>query len=247
MTDGRHSTRPSPPRNLPQQKIHRKPEIIIREIYQSIICEESEKCTSCPTRSLLIHFWYDSSWRSACFRSQPALYPSNYRNSNASGPKFEMAPESSNAANYRSVEILAAKLRRRQVIGSRTAALETVLVLRQVVSKARFSNIDQLVGLIRDVGRRLAEVQPKGVHYHFMYVLVEQDLMSIIVRAYCRKHRTESVAQYSRGIQFGDQSRLTSSLKKRLLNIKVCPARSTPKTERRDQVRGNNHPEGGRS
>ncbi|KZT09734.1 nagb/rpia/CoA transferase-like protein [Laetiporus sulphureus 93-53] len=72
-----------------------------------------------------------------------------------------MAPESSNAANYRSVEILAAKLRRRQVIGSRTAALETVLVLRQVVSKARFSNIDQLVGLIRDVGRRLAEAQPK--------------------------------------------------------------------------------------
>ncbi|PSR81497.1 hypothetical protein PHLCEN_2v6355 [Hermanssonia centrifuga] len=50
----------------------------------------------------------------------------------------------------------------RQVIGSREAALETVRVLRQVVSKARFSNIDQLVNLIRSVGKRLVEAQPKG-------------------------------------------------------------------------------------
>ena len=50
----------------------------------------------------------------------------------------------------------------RQVVGSREAALETVLVLRQVVAKARFTNIDQLVSLLRDVGKRLAEAQPKG-------------------------------------------------------------------------------------
>lgn len=49
----------------------------------------------------------------------------------------------------------------RQVVGSREAALETVLVLRQVVARARFSNIDQLVSLLRDVGKRLAEAQPK--------------------------------------------------------------------------------------
>ncbi|KAH9930601.1 eukaryotic translation initiation factor 2B beta subunit [Fomitopsis serialis] len=61
----------------------------------------------------------------------------------------------------RAVENLAAKLRRRQVVGSREAALETVLVLRQVVAKARFSNIDQLVSLLREVGKRLAEAQPK--------------------------------------------------------------------------------------
>ncbi|KAF9817847.1 hypothetical protein IEO21_03189 [Rhodonia placenta] len=61
----------------------------------------------------------------------------------------------------RAVEVLAAKLRRRQVVGSREAALETVLVLRQVVARARFSNIDQLVSLLRDVGKRLAEAQPK--------------------------------------------------------------------------------------
>ncbi|KAH9950258.1 eukaryotic translation initiation factor 2B beta subunit [Amylocystis lapponica] len=72
-----------------------------------------------------------------------------------------MPTEIQNIPGQRAVETLASKLRRRQVVGSREAALETVLVLRQVVSRARFSNIDQLVALIRDVGRRLAEAQPK--------------------------------------------------------------------------------------
>ncbi|KDQ60904.1 hypothetical protein JAAARDRAFT_67332 [Jaapia argillacea MUCL 33604] len=72
-----------------------------------------------------------------------------------------MASDIQNYANQRIVEVLASKLRRRQVVGSRNAAIETTLVLRQVVSKARFSNIDQLVDIIRSVGRRLVEAQPK--------------------------------------------------------------------------------------
>ena len=50
----------------------------------------------------------------------------------------------------------------RQIVGSRKAALETLLVLRQVVSKARFSNIEQLVEIIRSAGKRLVDAQPKG-------------------------------------------------------------------------------------
>ncbi|RDX45494.1 eukaryotic translation initiation factor 2B beta subunit [Polyporus arcularius HHB13444] len=72
-----------------------------------------------------------------------------------------MGPELHTIHGHRAVETLAAKLRRRQVVGSREAALETVLVLRQVVSKARFSNIQQLIAVIRGVGRRLVEAQPK--------------------------------------------------------------------------------------
>ncbi|KAF9014047.1 eukaryotic translation initiation factor 2B beta subunit [Cyathus striatus] len=73
-----------------------------------------------------------------------------------------MAPElRGSASSHRAVETLAAKLRRRQVVGSRAAALETVLVLRQVVSKARFSNLEQLVSIIRSAGRTLVEAQPK--------------------------------------------------------------------------------------
>ncbi|KAI6109708.1 hypothetical protein F5141DRAFT_1004476 [Pisolithus sp. B1] len=73
-----------------------------------------------------------------------------------------MATDAESATDQRTVEHLAARLRRRQVVGSQQTALETVLVLRQVVSKARFSNIDQLVDVIRSVGRKLVEAQPKG-------------------------------------------------------------------------------------
>lgn len=72
-----------------------------------------------------------------------------------------MATDAESATDQRIVEHLAARLRRRQVVGSQQTALETVLVLRQVVSKARFSNIDQLVDAIRSVGRKLVEAQPK--------------------------------------------------------------------------------------
>ena len=58
----------------------------------------------------------------------------------------------------------------RQIVGSRQAALETVLVLRQVVSKARFSNIQQLIAIIREAGRRLVEAQPKGTSPFILHV-----------------------------------------------------------------------------
>ncbi|KAF9447670.1 nagb/rpia/CoA transferase-like protein [Macrolepiota fuliginosa MF-IS2] len=70
-------------------------------------------------------------------------------------------PPDRNAPYNRTVEVLASKLRRRQIVGSRTTALETLLVLRQVVSKARFSNFEQLVEIIKTVGHRLVEAQPK--------------------------------------------------------------------------------------
>ncbi|KAI0317580.1 eukaryotic translation initiation factor 2B beta subunit [Amylostereum chailletii] len=72
-----------------------------------------------------------------------------------------MAPDSHTIPNLRAVDILASKLRRRQVVGSRAAALETVNLLRQVISRSRFQNIAQLVDIIRVVGRRLVDAQPK--------------------------------------------------------------------------------------
>lgn len=72
-----------------------------------------------------------------------------------------MSAESNPVLNLPAIEVLTSKLRRRQVVGSRPAALETLLLLRQVVAKARFSNIEQLVEIIRAVGRRLVQAQPK--------------------------------------------------------------------------------------
>ncbi|KAF8920673.1 hypothetical protein CPB85DRAFT_1272433 [Mucidula mucida] len=72
-----------------------------------------------------------------------------------------MASDSHPAADQRIVENLASRLRRRQVVGSRASAIETLLVIRQVVAKARFTNFEQLVDIIRAVGRKLVEAQPK--------------------------------------------------------------------------------------
>lgn len=72
-----------------------------------------------------------------------------------------MATDPMQAAQLRSVDILASRLRRRQVVGSRVSAIETILVLRQVLSKARFNSFDQLIAIIRAVGKRLLEAQPK--------------------------------------------------------------------------------------
>ncbi|CAE6478736.1 unnamed protein product, partial [Rhizoctonia solani] len=63
----------------------------------------------------------------------------------------------------RNVESLVARLRRRQITGAHDTAVETVLLLRQVVSTARFSSIDQLLDMIRSVGTRLVAAQPKEI------------------------------------------------------------------------------------
>ncbi|CAE7089771.1 unnamed protein product, partial [Rhizoctonia solani] len=63
----------------------------------------------------------------------------------------------------RNVESLAARLRRRQVSGAHDTAVETVLLLRQVVSTARFSSIEQLLSMLRSVGTRLVAAQPKEI------------------------------------------------------------------------------------
>lgn len=49
-----------------------------------------------------------------------------------------------------------------QVVGSHATALETVKLLRKVVSAAKFTSLDQLVQLVRAVGRELVAAQPKG-------------------------------------------------------------------------------------
>ncbi|KAG8902859.1 GCD complex subunit gcd7 [Tulasnella sp. 403] len=61
----------------------------------------------------------------------------------------------------RHVETLVLRLRRRQIVGSHAAALETVLLLRQIVSAAKFTSLEQLVSLVKTAGRQLVEAQPK--------------------------------------------------------------------------------------
>lgn len=49
-----------------------------------------------------------------------------------------------------------------QLVGAHATAMETVLLLRQIVSTARFSSIEQLIDTVKGVGRKLIAAQPKG-------------------------------------------------------------------------------------
>ncbi|KAF8590077.1 nagb/rpia/CoA transferase-like protein [Ramaria rubella] len=70
-----------------------------------------------------------------------------------------MIPETTYNQSY--VEQFAAILRRRQLVGARLTALQTVNVLRQVVATAQFSTIEELIDLLKSVGQQLQDAQPK--------------------------------------------------------------------------------------
>jgi len=55
----------------------------------------------------------------------------------------------------------------RQIKGGRETALKTLLVLQRVVGEARYTQIEELLEIVKSVGSRLVEAQPKGtVHTH---------------------------------------------------------------------------------
>ncbi|KAI0009856.1 nagb/rpia/CoA transferase-like protein [Xylariaceae sp. FL0662B] len=60
-----------------------------------------------------------------------------------------------------SVEYLISLLKRRQIRGSESCAIATAHILLQVVAKDKWTNIDQLLGRIQLVGRKLVVAQPR--------------------------------------------------------------------------------------
>lgn len=50
----------------------------------------------------------------------------------------------------------------RQIVGSRNVALATAALVQNIVRSVKFSTIDELLALIKAVGRRLVEANPKG-------------------------------------------------------------------------------------
>lgn len=116
----------------------------------------------------------------------------------------------------------------RQVVGSRKAALETLLVLRQVVSKSRFTNIEQLVEIIRAVGRRLVEAQPKG-HSSRNPRKYMADI--VFLRTFCWKHSPEGLASHP-----GRISQCCPKISPRnhiFLNLQIRSTRPTSGTKQR--------------
>ncbi|KAI1389859.1 nagb/rpia/CoA transferase-like protein [Hypoxylon trugodes] len=62
-----------------------------------------------------------------------------------------------------SVESLISLLKRRQIRGSESCAIATTHILRQVVVKDKWTDVDQLIGRIQLVGRKLVAAQPHEI------------------------------------------------------------------------------------
>ncbi|KAK4689889.1 translation initiation factor eIF-2B subunit beta, partial [Tremellales sp. Uapishka_1] len=61
-----------------------------------------------------------------------------------------------------SIEKLIARLRLvRQIVGSRNVALATAALVRDIVRSVKYSTIDELLGFIQALGKRLVEANPK--------------------------------------------------------------------------------------
>ncbi|WVQ84436.1 hypothetical protein IAT38_006588 [Cryptococcus sp. DSM 104549] len=63
--------------------------------------------------------------------------------------------------NVRLTEALCTSLRRRQIVGSLNVALATAALIQNIVRSARYSTIDELLSLIKTVGRKLIDANPK--------------------------------------------------------------------------------------
>lgn len=113
----------------------------------------------------------------------------------------------------------------RQIVGSRATALETLLVLRQVISKSRFSNMEQLVTIIRGVGRRLVEAQPKGPDVSTCTI---RSLIHGWNRAFRWQYRAQSIAPYTRRISHRYE-RNSSGIVQRIFDLQICDARAASK------------------
>ncbi|WVR07952.1 hypothetical protein IAU60_004995 [Kwoniella sp. DSM 27419] len=66
-----------------------------------------------------------------------------------------------NDPNARLTEALCTSLRRRQIVGSLNVALATAALVQNIVRSARYATIDELLLLIKSVGRRLIDANPK--------------------------------------------------------------------------------------
>ena len=56
----------------------------------------------------------------------------------------------------------------RQIVGSLNVALATAALIQSIVRSARYNTIDELLALIKAVGRKLTEANPKGMYTHYI-------------------------------------------------------------------------------
>ncbi|TXT13005.1 hypothetical protein VHUM_01406 [Vanrija humicola] len=92
-------------------------------------------------------------------------------------------------ASSKLVDALVVRLRRRQIVGSRNVALATAALVQNIVRSVKYTTIDELLSIIRDVGRRLVEANPKE--------LAAGNIVRRIMRLIREEYRAAAAARLS--------------------------------------------------
>lgn len=66
-------------------------------------------------------------------------------------------------SNAKVVDALVTSIRRRQIIGSLNVALATGALIQNIVRTVKYSAVDELIGVIKAIGRRLIDANPRGM------------------------------------------------------------------------------------
>ena len=134
------------------------------------------------------------------------------------------------------------------------AALKTALILRQVVSKARFLNIQQLVAVVREARRRPIDAWPQGAYLpqHLdprrqpsspcMYPWNAGEVLLIDYRTHGRKHCPRRPPQHLRRIGHRTRKHLCYDIAQCLHDQQIRLLTTvTQAHSRRSQVRGHRY------
>ncbi|ORX37593.1 putative eukaryotic translation initiation factor 2B subunit 2 [Kockovaella imperatae] len=85
------------------------------------------------------------------------------------------------------VEKVCTRLRRRQIVGSHNIALETAQLIYAIVRVVKFSTLDELLALLKLIGRRLNEANPKE--------LASGNIVRRILRLFREEYRAAAATQ----------------------------------------------------
>lgn len=66
-------------------------------------------------------------------------------------------------SNAKVVDALVTSIRRRQIIGSLNVALATGALIQNIVRTVRYNTVDELISVIKAIGRRLMDANPRGM------------------------------------------------------------------------------------
>jgi len=66
--------------------------------------------------------------------------------------------------SYKLVDALVASIRRRHIVGSRNAAIATATLIKNIVRHVKYSTVEELISIIKAIGKRLMDANPRGTH-----------------------------------------------------------------------------------